>query len=1703
MKKLLSMILVIAVVFSVFASSILINADENNIGSEEQEKKRNQLSVSEQLEQMAQEYTDRYIVKFSGDISNAVDYACEESKKAKQEKIDTIKESNEEEFFKIMKKDEEIIVSENVHNLLDGLNSNDISAHSDTISYKIDQEKSVIILSDKLNPDLFLEKIYEKANGNIQYIQKDYKLELSDINEKEKDELVLNGDTASNSNENKFLTDKDKEETNDEINQNEPSQEVSVDLEVIENPVQTDVIENPNSNTAEPEIIENQEMEDFDTGLVNDLHSDIQSAWKKTKGAGVRIAVIDSKIDITHPDLTSHIVNGFDIVKNSELTYDENIKGQYYHGTHVTGIIASTVPEAEIIPIAAFGDGQAYTSDLIKAIEYAKEQGATIVNCSFGSVDNNQALKEAMKDSGMIFVCAAGNNRANIDKTPVYPACFDIENVISVTSLNEDLGFSYYSNYGTNVDIAMYGRNVRSVLPGGDYGEQSGTSMSAAYVTAGAAMAESIGATNIKETLLDGSVRLSNLKGKVNDCRKLSYSNIVNNVISNDIIEVSPEDDFDFNGYQRTPEENWELFSSLEIVQIEAGGNNTAFIMNDGSLWMSGDNTYGQLGNNTLEKSDIPVKVIGLYNIVQVAVGENHCIALNSGGNAYMWGNNSYHAVSFSDNSKISFPVSHTLSNIIYVEAGSQTSFVVKRFDGVFAQGNNAYGQLGNGTRDTVGVLTQMENSIGAHMVKSYNKHTFFIAGATVYACGSNDHGVLGLNYSGTTITPVTISISADIDTGNNHAVAIDETGTVKTWGTNDWGQCGKGEDGKGYLNIHNAKSVKCGKEHSVILLEDGTVMTWGYNLRGQIGDGTHNKRYEPYVVKNLPEIIQIAAGKNHTVALDKDGKIWRWGDNTYGQFGNGSTVSSNDPRQGFYGEIVHKKISSGSNHILYIDEDGKLLVKGDNTYGQLGTGDNNERGDFTELPGPWGDKKIVKVETCADTSFVLTEDCKLYGWGRNDKSQLHNNSNIDKNIPQYILAGIIDIAAGREHIISLDSDGDVCAWGDNTYGQIILNINGGGVNRLFTNARGIAAGDYQSFIIDENSNLYALGKNDRGQLGLLDTENKNQPKFVIDNVKNVSAGYNHTAILTNRGELFVCGDNTYGQLGVTLSNDETYTSNPTNTKIYVDEIAAGANSTAYVKNNKVYQCGSVANQQNNSFHNIEGLDNISEISIRETCIAINEDRELFCWGIMTTGKFNTSNRMTSPTKVEYPYAIRQVDSFSSQSLAINSLGQVIAWGQGYYGNGSDKMETKTYPTVIEGIKNPIQVSRGKNHSLVLDKDGNVWGWGSNTDYPMGIFGGKVKVPSILLEISNVKQIAAGTGFSVFLKNDGTLWGLGKNDKGQIKHGEIESIYSPVQITDKNNFKMVSVGETHVMALADDGVYTWGENTYGQLGNGSTDSCDTPVKLNLNLESGEYVTKISAGKHFCLCLTNIGNVYSWGHNGSGRLGLGDKKDRYSPVKIVNLSNIISIDAGNSHAMAIKKDGTVYGWGYSTDGQLGFDLIGSTLIPQISDRLNNKNINQISCGYSSTFAINRKGQLYAFGSNVSGQLGIMSVIPQKLQLTQLIENNVTKSVDIVSGQEYIFIINVKNVVDFSDLEIGFEYDAAKFELIDAVSQTYLKDITIGNLMGSNIVVSECSQGIIKYRKMLDIGTGNAYSGFFNGVKLKAKSDGSTEVKLINN
>lgn len=310
------------------------------------------------------------------------------------------------------------------------------------------------------------------------------------------------------------------------------------------------------------------------------IDANVKPAWEETKGEGITVAVIDTGVDITHEDLKENIwenqneikgnsvdddgngyvddINGWNFYEDTNEVYNEKSIANEWHGTHIAGIIAGEKengkgisgisPEAKIMVLKTFEEGTAYTSDIIEAINYAEENGAKIINCSFGTEEENPALEETVKNSEMLFVTAAGNRNTDIDNTPVYPASYNFENVITAASMNKKGMLSSFSNYGKNtVDAAAPGEEILSTIPGNKYGNSSGTSMAAAYVTGQAALLLSKNTTDTskqtRQKILTTSDRLSTVQETVYRGNKINCENSVYqlNINTSEIINIPRE----------------------------------------------------------------------------------------------------------------------------------------------------------------------------------------------------------------------------------------------------------------------------------------------------------------------------------------------------------------------------------------------------------------------------------------------------------------------------------------------------------------------------------------------------------------------------------------------------------------------------------------------------------------------------------------------------------------------------------------------------------------------------------------------------------------------------------------------------------------------------------------------------------------------------------------------------------------------------------------------------------------------------------------------------------------------------------------------------------------------------------------------------------------------------------------------------------
>jgi Subtilisin-like serine proteases len=297
----------------------------------------------------------------------------------------------------------------------------------------------------------------------------------------------------------------------------------------------------------------------------------VQPAWNYSKGEGALVAVIDTGIDITHEDLSENIwinnneisgngidddgngliddINGWNFFSDSNIVHDSGSISDELHGTEIAGVIAAVgnngkgisgvAPKAKILPIKVFENGIAYTSDIIDAIDYAAEMGAKIVNCSWGCSEYNTALKEAIEESNMLFICASGNSHSNNDIYPVYPASFGSNNIISVSSVDKDGKLSNFSNYGVNsVDLAAPGENIYSTVPNNVYGNCSGTSISAAFVSGEAALLNGNDINDIRNRIINSSDMLSSLSQVVNNSREINALNAITDIVNNEVIDT-------------------------------------------------------------------------------------------------------------------------------------------------------------------------------------------------------------------------------------------------------------------------------------------------------------------------------------------------------------------------------------------------------------------------------------------------------------------------------------------------------------------------------------------------------------------------------------------------------------------------------------------------------------------------------------------------------------------------------------------------------------------------------------------------------------------------------------------------------------------------------------------------------------------------------------------------------------------------------------------------------------------------------------------------------------------------------------------------------------------------------------------------------------------------------------------------------------
>jgi len=593
------------------------------------------------------------------------------------------------------------------------------------------------------------------------------------------------------------------------------------------------------------------------------------------------------------------------------------------------------------------------------------------------------------------------------------------------------------------------------------------------------------------------------------------------------------------------------------VVAVAAGDWHSVAVTSDGSVWTWGKNDVGQLGDGTNVDSNVPHKVAGITHAVNAAAGTGHSVVLNNDGRVITWGVNSNGEMGVGNNSIwTTKEVVAGLDHVVAVRAAGHQTFAVKDNGGVWAWGKNDHGQLGDGTKTASLSPKRITALVDVAAVVPGPNHTVVVKsnGATL-VFGDNSEGQLGNGTTTERLTPLSLDVPplnrrvVAAGVGTRHTVIVRDDGSVWACGSNAAGQLGVGAVALRTTPVEvsgvgDVKSLALGLFHGLALKTDGSVKGWGTNGYGQIGDGTQADREKPVALPALSGVVGVAAGDYNSAAVTTAGQVWTWGDNTYGQLADASVTERTTPLavSGLTGMTT---VDSEGNHVLALKSNGTVWAWGDNSHGQLGNGASTLSPVNTpvQVSTSTGMGTVSAVAAGRTHSLALTATGEVWSWGSNDEGQLGDGGTASHTSPVHVtglggLSPVVAVAAGDGHSVALKADGTLWAWGDNAHGQLGDGTDDDQLSPIqITGISGVVsvtASEHHTAVVLSDGAVWSWGYNHSGQLGDGSTDDQINPAEVLQvtGAVMVAAGNIGTAAVKEDGSVVVWGTYSPTQLG-------------------------------------------------------------------------------------------------------------------------------------------------------------------------------------------------------------------------------------------------------------------------------------------------------------------------------------------------------------------------------------------------------------------------------------------------------------------------------------------------------------------------------------------------------------------------------------------
>lgn len=958
-------------------------------------------------------------------------------------------------------------------------------------------------------------------------------------------------------------------------------------------------------------------------------------------------------------------------------------------------------------------------------------------------------------------------------------------------------------------------------------------------------------------------------------------------------------------------------------------------------------------------------------------------------------------------------------SPAISISAGDEHACALREGGTISCWGDNEYGQLGSGeteSSDFAEVSTvsptpvQVQGIADASGITAGGAHSCSLHETGRISCwGRNGQGELGNGLSSNSPDQVPgITDAIAIATGVDHTCALHENGRVSCWGRNLSGQLGKGSISQSpeilqpgrVEGIADATAITAGQAHTCALHQSGAVSCWGWNSLGQLGDGQSGDTWDantsadsatPVRVREIADAVDVKAGTNHTCALHAGGAISCWGNNWVGGLGSGQShdeLAISAVPVSVIGINDATAISTGANHTCAVHQERAISCWGHNFYGQLGNRKRLSDADSSTPVSVLGIDDAIAIAAGERHTCALREAGTISCWGDNQYGQLGSDSEWTHAlvpVQAKSIAGAKAITAGSFHNCAVLGNNTVSCWGNNLQNQL-------GTGQLAAFARepwltldvvgaiDVEAGDRHTCALHEDGAVSCWGHDNYEQLGRSPLIAEPSPRISslpvwvtgITDAVAVAAGGSHTCALLFTGNVFCWGANSRGQLGNGRSGAENNSLTPTPVSDIRDAVAIAAGAS-------------------------------------HTCV-IHRDGSVSCWG-----GANEYGQLGNGTSLPYAVPVRAegiidavaITAGGQHTCALHEDGSVSCWGNNEYGQLGNSINgfelTSSYvPAKVVNINDAIAVSAGGNHTCAAHQDNTVSCWGYAGGGQLGDIATRLTEgvswaePRKLRVVSDIIDIAAGglderiyvSNYTCSLHLDGTISCWGDNEEGQLGHdNSYRTSAMPVSVEGIGDATAIAAGFSHSCAVHDDGnVSCWGDNIYGQLGNGTVFSSTLPVPVQGISDAIAVATSSGWDSLYSCALHQSGAVSCWGNNDEGQLGNGTKEQSSVPVQVKGIADALAIAIGWYHSCVVHQNGSVSCWGNNEEEQLGNDTETGWSVPVQVEGITDAT--SIAAGRDHTCALHEDGIISCWGSNRTGQLGnstlLTSSVPARVE-----------------------------------------------------------------------------------------------------------------------